>query len=811
MGNSCCTKSSHKSKKGKIDFGLEDRFEYPEDVLLILFLKSHEIDLWYETPNNNFHDDYTGFGRILYDDLSLYYIGEFSKGKIDGTATMYDRNGNEKYEGSINDGVRDGFGTQYHENGQVMYKGRWFQDLITSISYSGSYESIKVYHDNGQVKYDGFIVNGLYENTSTLYHPNGSLEYTGDFIKGEMNQQHAKIYYPNGQLKFTGNLVMGEPSGECFYYHDNGAVKVCGNFVNGGYNEDGVINHPNGKTHMIGNFIKGKLEGEAEEYYDTGTLKYKGNFVNGGYDNSDATIYHPDGSLCYTGTIEAGSKEGEGFQYWPNGQLRYAGEFEKDKPTGIVSDLHVPHLFFHNGKSEYIGDLIHGVPNGRGEEYWINGKIKIDGYFKKGVIDGEVLIYYSDGTKYYEGETLCGYKHGFGIEFTSKGNKKYIGIFKLDQRHGRGILYFKSGKVKYEGFWKDGKIFGLGKEFHSNGQIRYSGMFKNGGPHGDVCIILDENGKVQFTGRMKDGVDATKNSGIIPTDKMGLEGSGDENILKKVTLDDKEFEKSEDELPDCVSVKGMVRSQQKKKNTVNIGNVYFQDEDEGDQHYKTPVSFSKFNDKSINDSVDQMPIYVIKETDNGIINKGNSKIEKKNTLGASQQSFMRMAEYMITDNAKHRMLDPCTSFQDDKLYSHPNMSLDHKEIDLEKKKRSLFYSNRRDGSSKSILADTLLKNKNIQDAGGQTNYNRMSDDKKMGLVNDLSLRHTNQPVHIGGMSDYDTPQIAMNNRIDNYGDSSKVRQNAEKDNNHEPKGNQGNLKRRVSFLADVKDSKKLEG
>ena len=56
-----------------------------------------------------------GNGKIIYEDGD-YFIGQFKNGLIHGKGTMYDSNGNIKYEGNWINGKPEGNGKEFFED-----------------------------------------------------------------------------------------------------------------------------------------------------------------------------------------------------------------------------------------------------------------------------------------------------------------------------------------------------------------------------------------------------------------------------------------------------------------------------------------------------------------------------------------------------------------------------------------------------------------------------------------------------------------------------------------------------------------------
>jgi len=162
----------------------------------------------------------------------------------------------------------------------------------------------------------------------------------------------------------------------------------------------------------------------------------------------------------------------------------------------------------------YEGEYLNELKNGKGKEYYPDGKLKFIGEYLNGKRNGEGREY-DNGGLIFEGNYINGIKDGFGKEFYSKGisifnnnninellsnNKlKFYGLYKNGKKWcGLGfdtsniILYeLKNGKgsvkeynehkvLLFEGEYANGEKNGLGKEYNNQGMSIFKGVFSNG-------------------------------------------------------------------------------------------------------------------------------------------------------------------------------------------------------------------------------------------------------------------------------------------------------------------------------------------
>jgi antitoxin component YwqK of YwqJK toxin-antitoxin module len=194
-------------------------------------------------------------------------------------------------------------------------------------------------------------------------------------------------------------------------------------------------------------------------------------------------------------------------------------------------------IFYINGKEvgrqilDPAGYIVEtqGKPfTGTGKDFYVNGGLKQEAYFKKGVIEGKVKTYdlngrilsvekYKNGLK--EGEAsvfnftegilteqkleyskgmLNGTRRAFGI------NGSIIGIehFKNDKLNGVRETFYFNGQKESRSEYKDGLLEGKRLFYYDNGQINYEENFLRGKLEGkrtayypDGKIFLAENYK----------------------------------------------------------------------------------------------------------------------------------------------------------------------------------------------------------------------------------------------------------------------------------------------------------------------------
>ena len=453
----------------------------------------------------------------------------------DGNGINYDeQNGNVLYKGDFKLNAFDGKGIEYNynydNNCYIKYEGSY---------KNGNYHGygIKYFYLTKTKEYEGNFINGVFNGKGTKYKYTGEEEYEGifkdgylisgyqntDYYKGQidkgMKEGKGKLYIDN-KLRFEG-LFKNNKFIEGVVYNLNNKK-----FFEGKINDD---NKKEGKFFGEDSTFDGKFEDYCKvadyiiDFTNTCEINFEGEYKNGlkcgkgkdystGYEGEFLYgMYHGKGK--YTSeNIEGEFKNGKKTGYWKesNFEGEYKGGLRNGKGTenswtgyyvnnylhGIrrkeeqkklyyfgeevnILNLKIKdNCIYFNGIKEYEGDIVNGVKNGKGVEYYKDNKKRYEGEFKNGKHHGSGKEYYDNGILKYFGVFNNDVYDKKGIEYDETGNKLYEGEFKNGKYHGKGKLY-RNGKIIYEGDFVDNKLQGKGKEFDEEGKILYSGDFQN--------------------------------------------------------------------------------------------------------------------------------------------------------------------------------------------------------------------------------------------------------------------------------------------------------------------------------------------
>ena len=128
--------------------------------------------------------------------------------------------------------------------------------------------------------------------------------------------------------------------------------------------------------------------------------------------------------------------------------MEYEGEYLYDKKWNGKG---------YDGNGDIIYELIKG--NGKVKEYDDDGKLRFEGEYIDGKLNGKGKEYRNDRLR-FEGEYINGKLNGTGKEYDDDGRLIFEGEYLNGERHGKGKEYdyydFKN-YLKFEGEYLNGK------------------------------------------------------------------------------------------------------------------------------------------------------------------------------------------------------------------------------------------------------------------------------------------------------------------------------------------------------------------
>jgi len=140
--------------------------------------------------------------------------------------------------------------------------------------------------------------------------------------------------------------------------------------------------------------------------------------------------------------------------------------------------------------SQYVGDVLHGVPHGQGTLTFSSGNQYV-GEWKDDRSHGQGTFTWANGDRYV-GRWRDDKLDGQGA-FTWADGRKYVGEYKADNFHGEGTYTWPNGS-KYVGAWNGGKYHGQGTYTYANKGV-YAGEWKVGKYHGQGTLTIADGAK----------------------------------------------------------------------------------------------------------------------------------------------------------------------------------------------------------------------------------------------------------------------------------------------------------------------------
>jgi antitoxin component YwqK of YwqJK toxin-antitoxin module len=259
-------------------------------------------------------------------------------------------------------------------------------------------------------------------------------------------------------------------------------------------------------------------------------------------------------------------------KYYPEGQIRnemdlievdQSSEGFKEWKTDVV-----PHgvslSFFINGAVEKALHYDRGILHGDVQVFYPEGKLKAQGSFKCGKRHGLMISYYEDGEKSEEATYVDGALEKDLIRYHSKGIRSNVIPYKKGLPHGTALEWYESGALKASATYNNGVLHSDGKtpayvmynedraiievqdykngqptgthfKYHPSGKESYKISFKSGKKHGQEQYFAAD-GKLMGDGVYVDGVAVGKHYRNYENGRLAFLATFDEkgNLLESI-------------------------------------------------------------------------------------------------------------------------------------------------------------------------------------------------------------------------------------------------------------------------------------
>jgi uncharacterized protein len=276
------------------------------------------------------------------------------------------------------------------------------------------------------------------------------------FVNGfSQSGDTTRFYHRNGKLSSIGIIRDGKPDGYWQTYNENGILKSEGNRLN--FELDGLWKFYDDTANLVMSihYREGKKNGmrtaiSSEEIIEE---EFKDDVKHG-----LSTVYFPNKRVKRTIIYENGLEHGLMKEYNDSGMLISLIEYRR----GFIVNQEFINRYDNLGRK-----------NGLWKEFWPNGNLKKEYFWRNGVLHGYMKYYNEDGKlqnveKYINDELIL--------------DAKEVALYEI--RYD----YYPDGSVKIMGSYRDNVANGIRKEFSKDGTIEKAYIMANGFVIGEGLI-----------------------------------------------------------------------------------------------------------------------------------------------------------------------------------------------------------------------------------------------------------------------------------------------------------------------------------
>ena len=116
-----------------------------------------------------------------------------------------------------------------------------------------------------------------------------------------------------------------------------------------------------------------------------------------------------------------------------------------------INNINNQEIRYNEGR--YVGQVVNGLPEGKGIFFWNDGPSKGDRYegeWRNNKMEGKGIYYAHNGDR-YEGDYRNGKREGKGIYYYNNGNRE-MGDYYNDKPIGKHVTLTKNGEVKINNY-----------------------------------------------------------------------------------------------------------------------------------------------------------------------------------------------------------------------------------------------------------------------------------------------------------------------------------------------------------------------
>lgn len=210
--------------------------------------------------------------------------------------------------------------------------------------------------------------------------------------------------------------------------------------------------------------------GLCRTYYEDGSMEREIRFQNGKEDGEGLTLYKPaeDGKqiMMVRTNHNMGVPDGKWEFFYENGKRAWIQNYKEGLKEGDFI------YYYEDGglkkEEKYKQDLKEGMC----KEYYAGNKVKSETEYKQGQMDGVYKFYFENGQVSYEGKFVRGIENGEINTYYEKGLMKTQSYFENGVKTGQWKTWYDDGKEKSTCTYVKGKLNGQMKTFYKDGQVK---------------------------------------------------------------------------------------------------------------------------------------------------------------------------------------------------------------------------------------------------------------------------------------------------------------------------------------------------
>lgn len=450
----------------------------------------------------------------------------------DGYNVFYYPNGNISSEGYMHNGKPDGYWKNYYENGNLKSEGvrkDYKLDSIWNFYYpSGIVEKAIRYRNDKKNGYS--LCFSLVYKKDSIYHLTSKELFVGGLRQGE-----SYYYYSEGNTHFTFYYRNNLKHGSGKEFSKDSTIITLFEYFNGYQIDKKKINrrdaknrkqgtwityHSNGNENTECGYLNDKRHGYYREYDPYGALISEKRYLHGELVTREIeetfevkadikTTYWSNGKIQFTGAFLEGIPVGIHKEYKNNGELELAkvyNEFGILTEQGLVNEngkrVGSWKFFYPNGELLAKGEYGNDKKQGKWEYFYKNNKKEQIGRYKNGKPEGTWFWYYPNGDILREENYLNGKREGHFVEYDNEETIITQGEYFDDVKNGN--WYYNVGDHSEIGEYNFGLKTKHWIHYYQDKTISFEGDYHEDDPTGKHYYYYPDGGR-RFVGKYKGG------------------------------------------------------------------------------------------------------------------------------------------------------------------------------------------------------------------------------------------------------------------------------------------------------------------